>query len=430
MKKSLLALAVAALAVSSAASAATIYDKDGVSVDVYGRVQAVYYSQDSGSNAQSAANDGNLNASSRLGFNFRSELTSWADAFANVEWENANDDSSPDFNSRYLWVGVDFGQFGAVKFGKFEDAVKYVIATTDIFDDWGCNGQLGNDDRRDGMFAYNWSGYGVDVNLTFGTAKDDQHVDGAFYSTYEGLWTGDTGANGLIDPDTASLITNNTSDGNEVGGREKLDIEYSYAVSVGYTSPAVLFGPISVKAGFGGAQFQDQDAAEGDIFGYQGNIYDSYTQWAVSASWGTLGDGLFLGLMAQARDFDLYDSIPAILDGSWGNLRVSDYLGDYTVSGVEAVVSYGFANGVSLTTGWEWMNIDMDGAGKPDVDAYTIPVYVNYQVNPNFRVWAEARFDAGTDDSNSNPLDNFDEVSEGAYGLTENVYSIGARYTF
>ena len=76
------------------------------------------------------------------------------------------------------------------------------------------------------------------------------------------------------------------------------------------------------------------------------------------------------------------------------------------------------------------MNIDMDGAGKPDVDAYTIPVYVNYQVNPNFRVWAEARFDAGTDDSNSNPLDNFDEVSEGAYGLTENVYSIGARYTF
>ena len=80
MKKSLLALAVAALAASSVASAATIYDKDGVSVDVYGRVQAVYYSQDSGSNAQSAANDGNLNASSRLGFNFRSELSSWATA--------------------------------------------------------------------------------------------------------------------------------------------------------------------------------------------------------------------------------------------------------------------------------------------------------------------------------------------------------------
>ena len=80
MKKTLLAVAVAASAVSSAASAATIYDKDGTSVDVYGRVQAVYYSQDSGNNAQSASNDGNLNASSRLGFDFRSELAPWVAA--------------------------------------------------------------------------------------------------------------------------------------------------------------------------------------------------------------------------------------------------------------------------------------------------------------------------------------------------------------
>ena len=417
MKKSLLALAVAALAVSSAASAATIYDKDGVSVDVYGRVQAVYYSQDSDSNAQSAANDGNLNASSRLGFNFRSELTSWATAFANVEWQNADDDANNDFNSRYLWVGVDFGQFGAIKAGKFEDAVKYVIATTDIFDDWGCNGQLGNDDRRDGMFAYNWSGYGVDVNLTFGTAKDDQHVDGAFYSNEEWSWK---------DGNPVEIFI---SDGNEAGGKEKVDIEYSYAASVGYTSPAVLFGPISVKAGFGGAQFQDQDAGDNGSFAYRGNIYDSYSQWAVSASWGTLGDGLFLGVMGQARSFDVYSTAYNMAaDGSLASY--STEYDDYTVSGVEAVVSYGFANGISLTTGWEWMNIDMDGAGSPDVDAYTIPVYVNYQINPNFRVWAEARFDAGTDEDSKNENKDFKAVSNGCYNLAENVFSVGARYTF
>ena len=402
MKKSLLALAVAALAASSVASAATIYDKDGVSVDVYGRVQAVYYSQDSGSNAQSAANDGNLNASSRLGFNFRSELSSWAAAFANVEWENANDDSSPDFNSRYLWVGVDFGQFGAVKFGKFEDAVKYVIATTDIFDDWGCAGQLGNDDRRDGMVAYNWSGYGVDVNLTFGTAKDGQQVDGAFYAVDKDE------LGGSIADDYAANDT----------GREKVDIEYSYAASVGYTSAPVLFGPISVKAGFGGAQFQDQDAGDNGNTSYYENVYDSYTQWAVSASWGTLGDGLFLGLMGQARDFDV---------NQYTFDRVATDVDDYTVSGVEAVISYGFANGVSLTTGWEWMNIDMDGAEGVDSDAYVIPVYVNYQINPNFRVWAEARFDAGTDDGKN---DSFKDASNGVYNYEENVFSVGARYTF
>ena len=383
MKKSLLALAVAALAASSVASAATIYDKDGVSVDVYGRVQAVYYSQDSGSNAQSAANDGNLNASSRLGFNFRSELTSWAAAFANVEWQNADDDANNDFNSR-------------------EDAVKYVIATTDIFDDWGCNGQLGNDDRRDGMFAYNWSGYGVDVNVTFGTGKDDQQVDGAFWA--EG-----------------------SAGGNAVGSAEKADIEYSYAASVGYTSPAVLFGPISVKAGFGGAQFQDQDAADNNGGDYYNNFYDSYTQWAVAASWGTLGDGLYLGVMGQARSFDVYKTAYNSVTARPFDTGIS--ADDYTVSGVEAVVSYGFANGVSLTTGWEWMNVDYDGADNPDVDAYTIPVYVNYQINPNFRVWAEARFDAGTDDGNT-ANDSFKLATNECYNLEENVYSIGARYTF
>ena len=385
MKKSLLALAVAALAASSVASAATIYDKDGVSVDVYGRVQAVYYSQDSGSNAQSAANDGNLNASSRLGFNFRSELTSWAAAFANVEWQNADDDANNDFNSRYL-----------------EDAVKYVIATTDIFDDWGCNGQLGNDDRRDGMFAYNWSGYGVDVNVTFGTGKDDQQVDGAFWA--EG-----------------------SAGGNAAGSAEKADIEYSYAASVGYTSPAVLFGPISVKAGFGGAQFQDQDAADNNGGDYYNNFYDSYTQWAVAASWGTLGDGLYLGVMGQARSFDVYKTAYNSVTARPFDTGIS--ADDYTVSGVEAVVSYGFANGVSLTTGWEWMNVDYDGADNPDVDAYTIPVYVNYQINPNFRVWAEARFDAGTDDGNT-ANDSFKLATNECYNLEENVYSIGARYTF
>ena len=38
--------------------------------------------------------------------------------------------------------------------GRFEDAVKYVLLPTDIFDDWGCVGQAGNDVKRDGMFGY------------------------------------------------------------------------------------------------------------------------------------------------------------------------------------------------------------------------------------------------------------------------------------
>lgn len=43
MKKSLLALAVVLAATSATASAATVYDKDGTTLTVGGRVQSVFY---------------------------------------------------------------------------------------------------------------------------------------------------------------------------------------------------------------------------------------------------------------------------------------------------------------------------------------------------------------------------------------------------
>ena len=77
MKKSFLALAVAAVAataLSSVASATTVYDKDGNSLDIYGRVQSVYYS-DKWSNGVSNE-DGTFSTSARLGLDLRTQLTS------------------------------------------------------------------------------------------------------------------------------------------------------------------------------------------------------------------------------------------------------------------------------------------------------------------------------------------------------------------
>lgn len=98
---------------------------------------------------------------------------------------------------------------------------------------------------------------------------------------------------------------------------------------------------------------------------------------------------------------------------------------DYDVEGVEGVVGYGFANGVAIRTGYNYKVVDVDGEGKSE--SHTVPVYVNYQVSPAFNVWAEARFDAGSDDTELNSVaDATDEMS----GYAENVYSVGARYTF
>ncbi len=393
MKKSLLALAIAALAASSAASAATVYDKDGTSLSVYGRVQGVVYSTHA-DGAGANEGDSTIVASGRLGFDMRTQLTPGIAGFAKVEWEMADGQKYDGFQARYAWVGADFGQFGQVKAGTFEDAVKYVLNTTDIFDDWGCVGQAGNDDKRDGMVMYSWSGYGFDANISYGASQQGQLVDGAYF---------------------AQAYVN--SNGDRVGGSETLPIEGSFAVSVGYTSPDVLFGPIAVRLGYGYVGFSGHDARTNAVSSI-GGMYDSYNQYAAALSWGSLAQGPYVAALYQMRDFDLRKVAYA----------GSEVDSNYSVSGVEVVAGYGFANGVSIRTGWEWQNVDLDAeVGDYDVNAYAIPVYVNYQINPNFNVWAEARFDVGTDDGDT-AKDSFLKTTGVNY--EENVYSVGARFTF
>ena len=409
MKKSLLALAIAAVAAAStSASAATIYSKDGTSIDAYGRVMAVFYSQDY-CNDNTDSNDGNFNSSSRLGFNFRSEINSLVTAVANVEWEMAAEEGET--KSRYTWVGADLGQYGLLKIGKFEDAVKYVIGPTDVFEDAGCNGLLNNDDRRSGMFMYSWSHAGFDVNASYGTAKDDQQVDGAF-------WTART-VNGVTYGDGKAA--------------ESADIKSSYAFSVGYTTPAVLFGPISIKAGFGGAQFQEHEDADNyaglGTGSYLGNVYDNYEQWAASISWGTLGQGLYTAAAFQTRSFDLFGNGTGVVTGA--NNTTLATANEYDVTGAEFVISYGFANGVTLIGGYNWMEVDYDfvAGGNPnnlskDAKSSVIPVIAQWQIIPSLKVWAEARFDAGTDDE-------YAAYTNGVYAHNdENVFALGAKYTF
>lgn len=409
MKKSFLALALGALAaasIASTASATTVYDKDGTSMAIYGRVQSVYYSeQQSG-----VSNDeGSFNSSARLGLDLRTPLFSGVDGFAKAEWEAANgnnvNDNDDGFDARYLWVGLDFGQFGLVKVGKFEEAIKYAISPTDFWEDAGCTGLAGNDDRREGVVQYQWSGYGVDAFLSYAFPKDNEHLDGAYFSG------------------------------------ETVDIDYSVSAALGYTSPDVLFGPIGIRAGFLYGQFADGDAntvsydaqgnlvtgnnvywVEKDANGVPSefNIYDDYTQWAVSAFWGSLAQGPYIAAAYQQREFT-------------GNVIYANHTNvpgvtspDYTVSGYEFTVAYTFANGLRLATGYEVQTIDFDDEST-DVDAATIPVIAFWRINPNFDVWAEARFDADTDDE-KNGDKNFDDVAGTTYA--EDFFALGLRYNF
>ena len=191
---------------ASSASAAVVYDQDGTSLAVGGRIQAVAYSQDANQGGQPASGDASLVGSARVNLAMRTQLTDGIAGFAFVEWDAADSDKKQTFDARDLYVGADFGVFGQLQAGRFRDAVyQGVTSTTDVFDDWGCDGQLGNDDRREGMIMYSWSGYGVDFKASYETAKDNVKVDGAWF---EG---------------------------------EEADIKGGFSASLGYTSPDILF---------------------------------------------------------------------------------------------------------------------------------------------------------------------------------------------
>ena len=375
MKKSLLALAVASLAMSSAASAATVYDKDGDSLDIYGRVQGVLYSTDAA--GLNSYKDNSLQASGRLGFDMRTQVMPGVAAFATMEWDVADGTRGDggEWGVRYAFLGLDFGQYGVVKGGRFEDALKPVLAATDIFDDWGANAQVTDSDKRDGIIMYSWSGSGFEANVSYQTAANDQVVKG-FYKS------------------------------------ETSDLDHAYAASVGYTSAPVLFGPVALKAGYSFAQTQvDEKSAEnqqGDFFTRTGSKLDKIDSYALSASWGDLSNGFYVAALYNERNLSF------------------DVAGksDTKISGAEAAVAYAFTNGVTLATGFNCLKFD---DGSKTVTAKVVPVYANYQMSPRFNVWAEARLDAGTDDDVKNDK-SF--VNTTGVDLEENVYSVGARYTF
>ena len=192
----------------------------------------------------------------------------------------------------------------------------------------------------------------------------------------------------------------------------------------------MLFGPIGVRAGFIYGKLADGADNTKNAIGYDPTtttpdaVYpwlDDYTQFAVSAFWGSLDVGPYVAAMYQQRDFGT--EVRANNGASVAGASAQDY----TVQGFEFTVAYTFTNGLKLATGYEMQTIDFD-YDRDDVDAAVVPVMAIWSINPNFDVWAEARFDAGTDDDENADGVNFDRYADTNYA--ENVFSLGLRYNF
>ena len=374
MKKSLLALAVVVAATS--ANAATVYDKDGTSLAVGGRVQAVVYN---GNAAGIAENDAGLVTSARLNIAGSTKINDSVSVFAFSEWNMADGNTSgqswgDSINTREQYVGADYGDFGKILGGKTYDAANAVLAATDVFEDFGARLQGSiNGDRRTGMFRYVYDNNGIFGSVSYQTASDETTVAG-----------------------------------------QKANVEGGFAAAAGYTFDNVVFGPLSFKAGYSYVKGQDDsDELKGLITNYgKDGIwgFDDFKIISASLSWGSTDNGLYLGALYNTQ------RAKQRLDGAQSSNADK-------VKGYEFVVGYTFDNGIGAFTGYNLVDKKYkEGSYNTDSAIYRrVPVYVNYAINDNFNIWGEAEFDANS---------TTEKDHKAQYGETGTMLSAGARYTF
>ena len=372
MKKSLLALAVVAAATS--ANAATVYDKDGTSLAVGGRVQAVVYN---GNAAGIAENDAGLVNSARLNIAGSTKINDSVSVFAFSEWNMADGNTSgqswgDSINTREQYVGADYGDFGKILGGKTYDAANAVLAATDVFEDFGARLQGSiNGDRRTGMFRYVYDNNGIFGSVSYQTAADGSSVAG-----------------------------------------NKADVEGGFAAAAGYTFDNVVFGPLSFKAGY--SYIKGQNDFSKTIGQFENSeTFDNFKVISASIAWGSTDNGLYIGALYNTQRVKqrANDFVPS-------NSSNSD-----KKKGYEFVVGYTFDNGIGAFTGYNFVDVKTkEGSINSDSEIYRrVPVYVNYAINDNFNIWGEAEFDANS---------TTEKDHKAQYGETGTMLSAGARYTF
>lgn len=379
MKKTLLAAAVvSALVASTAASAATVYDKDGTVLNVNGRIEAQWYNAGSSANTAGKAgnNDSTIYNWARMSLEGRSVLNDYATAFGKMEWDVADGDGRDGMAARDQFIGVDFGKFGKVQTGRYKSLLQTVAGVTDVLAGDGESGKtyVIGDTRNAGKLTYTWTGYGVLLGAEYQSSKNQYEEHNMVF-----------------------------------------DVESGYSLLAGYTTPSVLFGPISIKAGYGYLKGQD-DANNGFKVDepskkYIGNV-DNQSGWAASLSWGVPSAGWYFAGEYTAVSYEFHGAVDD-LDGQ----------------GFEIVGKYSFANGLSIATGYQYENWEQNDY---TVKSSQIPLVVEYNFNPNFKVYAQANFGVDSTEENGSIVKSIGKATTGAaptYG-DGNAFAIGARYTF
>jgi len=160
MKKAILPAMIAALLANSA-QAATVYDADGTTADVYGRME--FNIGDDGTDTTGVG-------SARMGFKATSAINADVNAIAKGEWQIAAENSDDSkFKARELYAGFDSAEMGTLIFGQTYTAFYQTTGVTDYFNSWGFEPLYTNIDpyRQEGQVVYSGEFSGVAVAASY-----------------------------------------------------------------------------------------------------------------------------------------------------------------------------------------------------------------------------------------------------------------------
>ena len=194
MKKTIIAVAVAAAALTTGANAAEVYNADGTSLSIGGRIEARLQLQDSDANDLTRA---------RLNFEGTHQVNDKLYGLAKFETEWAKDENNgqldsngTDIDTRYLYAGLGMDA-GEITYGQQDGALVNLTNFTDIMSTWGKAASVDYDGnstatpdeynslagRTDNYLAYNaqFDSLGVSAGYRFAdgqdSADDNSRVD-------------------------------------------------------------------------------------------------------------------------------------------------------------------------------------------------------------------------------------------------------------
>ncbi|MBN6065774.1 porin [Aggregatibacter actinomycetemcomitans] len=184
MKKTVIALAIAAFAAAGTASAATVYEQDGTKVELSGSMRIflgkIGHTFGNANFGQSQRGD-LINDGSRIKINASQDLGNGLSAFAGYELRFQNEAGRPadrentntfgDPNTRKLFVGFGFENVGKLSFGRQATTADDVVSDQLYFRSGSLNPLTTRSDKSVKFRSDEFAGFSFGADYLFGNAE-------------------------------------------------------------------------------------------------------------------------------------------------------------------------------------------------------------------------------------------------------------------